>query len=51
MAVFVRETLEGKLAERVEVSGGLELAARVARARARLKEAAESPEPDPGQDE
>ena len=48
MAVFVRETLEGKLAERVEVSGGLELAARVARARARVKELAESSELDRG---
>ena len=39
MAVFVRETLEGKLVERVEVQGGLELSARIRRARQRLAEA------------
>jgi hypothetical protein len=38
MATYVRETLEGKLVERVEMSGGLELSARIARARARLAE-------------
>jgi hypothetical protein len=36
MATYVRETLEGKLVERVEVQGGLELSARIARARKRL---------------
>jgi hypothetical protein len=51
MAVFVRETLEGKLTERLEVSGGLELAARVARARQRVTELAESSELDRAQDE
>ena len=39
MATYVQETLEGKLTERVEVSGGLELAARIARAKKRLTEA------------
>ena len=39
MATYVRETLEGKLTERVEVSGGIELAARIARAKKRLTEA------------
>jgi hypothetical protein len=38
MSTFVRETLEGRLTERVEVSGGLELAARIARARKRLED-------------
>jgi hypothetical protein len=38
MAVYVRETLEGKLTERLEVTGGLELAARIARAKKRLAE-------------
>jgi hypothetical protein len=42
MAVYVRETLEGKLVERVEMSGGLELSARIARARQRLAEQNES---------
>jgi hypothetical protein len=51
MATYVRETLEGRLAERLEVSGGLELAARVARARARVRELAESSELDRSQDE
>jgi hypothetical protein len=36
MATYVRETLEGKLTERVEIAGGLELAARIRRARQRL---------------
>ena len=36
MAVFVAETLEGKLTEQLEVSEGLELAARIARARERM---------------
>ena len=39
MATYVRGTLEGKLTERVEVSGGLELAARIARAKKKLAEA------------
>jgi len=39
MAQYIRETLEGKLLERVEVAGGLELSARIARARKRLAEA------------
>ena len=39
MAQYIRETLEGKLVERVEVAGGLELSARIARARKRLAEA------------
>jgi hypothetical protein len=39
MAVYIRETLEGRLVERVEVNGGLELSARIARARKRLAEA------------
>jgi hypothetical protein len=39
MATYVRETLEGKLTERVEIAGGLELAARIRRARQRLAEA------------
>ena len=38
MATYVRETLEGKLTERLEVQGGLELAARIARAKKRLAE-------------
>ena len=38
MATYVRETLEGKLTERVEIAGGLELAARIARAKKRLTE-------------
>lgn len=38
MFVAVRETLEGKLVEHVEHSGSLELAARVARARAAAAE-------------
>jgi hypothetical protein len=38
MATYVRETLEGRLVERVEMSGGLELSARIARARQRLAE-------------
>jgi hypothetical protein len=38
MATYVRETLEGKLVEKVDVSGGLELAARIARAKQRLNE-------------
>jgi len=47
----VRETLEGKLAERVEVSGGLELAARVARARQRLTQLASGEDPaEPGEE-
>jgi hypothetical protein len=51
MAVYVRETLEGKLVERVEMSGSLELAARVARARQRVRELAQSSELDRIQDE
>ena len=47
MAVFVRETLEGKLTERVEVSGGLELAARIARARRRVSELADESDDSP----
>ena len=39
MATYVRETLEGKLTERVEIAGGLELAARIRRARQRLASA------------
>jgi hypothetical protein len=39
MATYVRETLEGKLTERAEIAGGLELAARIRRARQRLTEA------------
>jgi hypothetical protein len=39
MAVYIRETLEGKLVERMEVQGGLELSARIRRARQRLAEA------------
>jgi hypothetical protein len=39
MATYVRETLEGKLVERVEVQGGLELSARIRRAKQRLTEA------------
>jgi hypothetical protein len=39
MAVYVRETLEGKLLARVEVAGGLELAGRIRRARQRLASA------------
>jgi hypothetical protein len=39
MATYVRETLEGKLTERVEIAGRLELAARIRRARQRLTEA------------
>jgi hypothetical protein len=39
MAQYIRETLEGRLTERLEVSGGLELAARIRRARQRLAEA------------
>jgi hypothetical protein len=39
MATYVRETLEGKLVERVQIAGGLELAARIARAKKRLDEA------------
>jgi hypothetical protein len=39
MATYVRETLEGRLTERLEMSGGLELSARIARARKRLAEA------------
>jgi hypothetical protein len=39
MATYVRETLEGKLTERVEIAGGLELAARIRRAKQRLASA------------
>ena len=39
MAQYIRETLEGKLTERVEMSGGVQLSARIARARQRLASA------------
>jgi hypothetical protein len=39
MATYVRETIEGKLVEHLEMSGGLELSARIARAKKRLAEA------------
>ena len=39
MAQYIRETLEGKLLQQVEVAGGLELTARIRRARQRLAEA------------
>ena len=39
MSTYLRETVEGKLVERVEVQGGLELSARVRRAKQRLAEA------------
>jgi hypothetical protein len=39
MAVYLRETLEGRLTERLEVAGGLELSARIRRARQRLASA------------
>jgi hypothetical protein len=50
MATYLRETLEGRLVERVE-SGGLELAARAARARRRLTQLAERSTDDPPADE
>jgi hypothetical protein len=39
MAQYIRETLEGKLTEHLQVEGGLQLSARIARARKRLAEA------------
>ena len=39
MSTYLRETVEGKLVERVEVQGGLELSARIRRAKQRLAEA------------
>jgi hypothetical protein len=51
MATYIRETLEGKLVDRVEIAGGLELAARVARARKRLIEADNYAEEHTGKNE
>ena len=51
MATYVRETLEGKLTERVEIAGGLELAARIRRARQRLAEADNDTEEHTGENE
>jgi hypothetical protein len=51
MATYVRETLEGRLVERVEMSGGLELSARIARARQRLASADNNAEDHTGENE
>jgi hypothetical protein len=51
MAQYIRETLEGKLTERVEMSGGIQLSARLARARQRLASADNDAEEHTGENE